>query len=101
MVFVGAVLTAFVWSVTARPVFTGTAMLRIDKEEPRVLKFEQAGRDDAGEPAQTQLLTYHRLLQSRARANRVTGLLDLEPNPEVGSVAGRPRQLTDAFRDRL
>ncbi|HWP75346.1 MAG TPA: hypothetical protein VNU03_12570, partial [Methylomirabilota bacterium] len=36
MVFAAAVLTALVWSVTARPVFTGTAMLRIDKEEPRV-----------------------------------------------------------------
>jgi len=101
MVFVGAVLTAFVWSVTARPVFTGTAMLRIDKEEPRVLKFEQAGRDDAGESAQTQLLTYHRLLQSRALANRVIGLVDLQHNPEFRSVGGRPGQLTDAFLERL
>jgi len=57
LVFLGAVLTAFVWSMTARPVYTGTAMLRIEKEEPRILKFEPTGRDDgAGE--QTQLQTY-------------------------------------------
>lgn len=100
MVFVAAVLTAFVWSVTARPVFTGTAMLRIDKEEPRVLKFEQAARDE-GESAQTQLQTYHRLLQSRALANRVVGLLGLERSPEFASVGHRPGQLTDAFLERL
>ena len=101
LVFAGAVLTAFVWSVTARPVFTGTAMLRIDKEEPRVLKFDQTGRDDGGESAQTQLQTYHRLLQSRGLANRVVGLLDLAHNPEFAAAAGRPGQLTDAFLDRL
>lgn len=100
MVFVAAVLTAFVWSMTARPVFTGTAMLRIDKEEPRVLKFEQSARDE-GESAQTQLQTYHRLLQSRALANRVVGLLGLEQSPEFASVGHRPGQLTDAFLERL
>ena len=101
MVFTGAVLTAFVWSVTARPVFTGTAMLRIDREEPRVLKFDQAGRDDGGESTQTQLQTYHRLLQSRALANRVVKLVGLENHPEFRSVGSRPGQLTDAFLERL
>ena len=101
MVFVGAVLTALVWSVTARPVFTGTAMLRIDREEPRVLKFDPAGRDADGESAQTQLQTYHRLLQSRALANRVVGLVGLGRNPEFRSVGSRPGQLTDAFLERL
>jgi capsular exopolysaccharide synthesis family protein len=101
MVFAAAVLTALVWSVTARPVFTGTAMLRIDKEEPRVLKFEQAPRDDGSESAQTQLQTYHRLLQSRALANRVIGLVGLEQNPEFSSVGRRPGQLTDVFLERL
>jgi capsular exopolysaccharide synthesis family protein len=102
MVFVGAVLTAFVWSVTARPVFTGTAMLRIEKEEPRILKFEPPGRDDtAGESAQTQLQTHHRLLQSRALANRVLALVDLERHPEFRSVGRRPGELTNAFLDRL
>jgi polysaccharide biosynthesis transport protein len=102
LVFLGAVLTAFVWSVTARPVFTGTAMLRIEKEEPRILKFEPTGRDDgAGDFAQTQLQTYHRLLQRRALANRVIGLVDLEHQPEFASVGRRPGELTDAFLERL
>ena len=101
LVFAGAVLTALVWSVTARPVFTGTAMLRIDREEPRVLKFDPAGRDDGGESAQTQLQTYHRLLQSRALANRVVGLVGLGQNPEFRSVGSWPGQLTDAFLERL
>lgn len=101
LVFMGAVLTAFVWSVTARPVFTGTAMLRIDREEPRVLKFDQGRRDDGTESAQTQLQTYHRLLQSRGLANRVVGLLDLEHNPEFRTAATKPSLLTDAFLDRL
>jgi capsular exopolysaccharide synthesis family protein len=101
MVFVGAVLTAFVWSMTARPVFTGTAMLRIEKEEPRILKFEPPAREDWGEAAQTQLQTYYRLLQSRALANRVVGLVGLEHHPEFRSVGRRPGQLTDAFLERL
>ena len=102
MVFVGAVLTAFIWSVTARPVFTGTAMLRIEREEPRILKFEPPGRDDnAGESAQIQLQTERRLLQRRALANRVIGLVDLERHPEFRSVGRRPGELTDAFLDRL
>ncbi len=101
LVFMGAVLTAFVWSVTARPVYTATAMLRIDREEPRVLKFDQGVRDDGGESAQTQLQTYHRLLQSHSLTNRVIGLLDLEHNPEFQPVAGKPSLLTEAFLERL
>ena len=102
MVFVGAVLAAFVWSLTARPVFTGTTMLRIDKEEPRILKFEPPGRDDtAGESAQIQLQTYHRLLQSRALANRVIALAELERHPEFRAVGRRPGEVTNAFLERL
>jgi capsular exopolysaccharide synthesis family protein len=102
MVFVGAVLTAFVWSVTARPVFTGTAMLRIEKDEPRILKFEPPRRDDGGgDSAQTQMQTERRLLQRRALANRVIALLGLERHSEFSSVGRRPGELTDAFLDRL
>lgn len=102
MVFVGAVLTAFVWSVTARPVFTGTAMLRIEKDEPRILKFEAPRRDDTGgESIQTQMQTERRLLQRRTLANRVIALMGLERHPEFGSVGRRPGELTEAFLDRL
>ena len=102
LVFLGAVLTAFVWSVTARPVFTGTAMLRIEKDEPRILKFESPRRDEGGgESTQTQLQTERRLLQRRALANRVIALVGLEQHPEFRSVGSRPGELTEAFLDRL
>ena len=102
LVFLGAVLTAFVWSVTARPVFTGTAMLRIEKDEPRILKFEPPRRDDSGgDSTQTQLQTERRLLQRRALANRVIALVDLGRHPEFRSVGSRPGELTEAFLDRL
>ena len=102
MAFVGAVLTAFIWSVTARPVFTGTAMLLIEKDEPRILKFEPPRRDDTGgESMQTQMQTERRLLQRRTLANRVIALVGLERHPEFGSVGRRPGELTEAFLDRL
>ncbi len=101
-VFVAAVLIAYIWSVTARPVFTGTALLRIERVEPRILKFEPPGRDDApGESAQIQLQTHYRLLQSRALANRVIALTELERHPEFLAVGRRPGEVTDAFLERL
>jgi polysaccharide biosynthesis transport protein len=101
-VFVAAVLIAYIWSVTARPVFTGTALLRIEREEPRILKFEPPGRDNApGESAQIQLQTHYRLLQSRALANRVIALTELEDHPEFLAVGRRPGEVTDAFLERL
>lgn len=102
LVFLGALFTAAVWSLTSRPVFTATAILRIDREEPRILKFEQVVRDDAqSEPAQTQLQTYLRLLQSRALAHRVVTLLDLGRQPEFQGLDGQRGALIDTFADRL
>jgi uncharacterized protein involved in exopolysaccharide biosynthesis len=45
-VCLGAVLATSIWIVTAPPVFTATAVLRIEREEPRVVKFDQVVRDD-------------------------------------------------------
>ncbi|HKW94255.1 MAG TPA: polysaccharide biosynthesis tyrosine autokinase [Methylomirabilota bacterium] len=102
LVLAGAVLTAFIWSVTARPVYTGSALIRIEREEPRVLKFEAPGRDDnPGDSGQTQLQTYHRLLQSRALANRVIALAHLERYSEFRPAGRRPGEVTDAFLERL
>jgi capsular exopolysaccharide synthesis family protein len=101
LVFLGALLTAAVWSLTSRPLFTATTVLRIDREEPRVLKFEQVVREEPGEPAQTQLQTYLRLLQSRALAHRVIALLDLGRQPEFQGLDRQPGALTDAFFERV
>ncbi len=102
LVLLGAVLTAFIWSVTARPVYTGSALIRIEREEPRVLKFEAPGRDDnPTESGLTQLQTYHRLLQSRALANRVIAATQLERYSEFHPAGRRPGEVTDAFLERL
>ncbi len=101
-VFLGAVLAAIIWSLTTRPVFTATATLRIEREEPRVLKFEQVVREDTqNEPAQTQLQTYLKVLQSRTLANRVIELLDLGQYPEFREHGDRRGELTSAFEERL
>jgi succinoglycan biosynthesis transport protein ExoP len=101
-VFVAAVLIAYIWSVTARPVFTGTALLRIEREEPRILKFEPPERDNAPfESAQIRLQTHYRLLESRALANRVIALTGLESHPELFTVGRAPGEMTDEFLKRL
>ncbi|MEX2220532.1 MAG: polysaccharide biosynthesis tyrosine autokinase [Candidatus Rokuibacteriota bacterium] len=102
LIFLGALLTAAVWTFTSRPLFTASATLRIDREEPRVVKFEQVVREDAeGDSAQTQLQTYHKLLQSRALATRVVGLLDLGGQPEFRGLDRKRGELLDTFFDRL
>jgi polysaccharide biosynthesis transport protein len=102
LVFLGAVLSALVWTLTARPVFTAVTLVRVEKEEPRILKFEPVTRDEApAESAQTQLQTQQRLLQSRALAERVIGLLALGRQPEFRGLGARAGELTDAFLERL
>lgn len=102
LVFLGALLTAAVWTFTSRPVFMASATLRIDRGEPRVLKFEQVVREDVeGDSAQTQLQTYHKLLQSRALATRVIAMLDLGAQPEFRGLDQQRGELVDIFADRL
>jgi polysaccharide biosynthesis transport protein len=99
-VFLLSVLAGLVWGVLSRPVFSATALLRVDREEPRVLKFEQVVRED-GELPQAQLQTFQRLLQSRTLANRVIDLMGLEHHPEFHELRDRRGELTSAFLDRL
>lgn len=98
--FLLCVLAALAWGLFARPVFSATALLRVDREEPRVLKFDQVVRED-GELPQTQLQTFQRLLQSRTLANRVIGLLGLEHHPDFQEIHGGRGELTTAVLDRL
>src|SRR5262249_11047545 len=62
------------------PVFLATATLRIEKDEPHVLKFEQVIKED--NPQQDYYQTQYKVLQSRALASRVIGLLGLDQHPE-------------------
>lgn len=77
--FLVTVLGATVWTFTTRPVFTATATLRIEREQPRVLKFEEVVK---GDPQQDYYQTQYKVLQSRSLANRVIGLLALDQHPE-------------------
>lgn len=77
--FLVAILVATVWTFTTRPLYTAMATLRIEKEEPRVVKFEEVVKTD---PQPDYYQTQHRILQSRTLASRVVGLLSLDHHPE-------------------
>jgi succinoglycan biosynthesis transport protein ExoP len=78
--FLGVVIAATLWVFTERPVYTGTLTLRIEKEPPRVVKFDEVVRES--EDSQDYYQTQYRILHSRTLANRVIGLLQLDQHPE-------------------
>jgi uncharacterized protein involved in exopolysaccharide biosynthesis len=45
-VFLLTMVAAAAWAILVRPVFSATVFLRVDREEPRVLKFDQVVRED-------------------------------------------------------
>jgi capsular exopolysaccharide synthesis family protein len=79
-VFVVTALVAIVWTFTTRPIYTGTATLRIEKEQPRIVKFEEVVKES--DTQQDYYQTQYKILQSRSLANRVIGLLQLDQHPE-------------------
>ena len=78
--FLVTAIAGTLWTFTQRPLYTASATVRIDKEEPRVIKFDKVV--DESETAQDYYQTQYRLLQSRTLANRVIGLLQLDQHPE-------------------
>lgn len=80
LVFMLTVLVTGVWVATTRPVYTATAMLRVDKDEPRVLTFDAIVKQT--DPLPDSLLTHQRLLRSRTLANRVIRALSLGTHPD-------------------
>ena len=79
---------AAVWAVTTPPIYTATATLRIEKEEPRVLTFDEVSKQI--DPLPDALLTQQRLLQSRTLANRVIARLGLASVPEFADDSTDP-----------
>lgn len=100
LVFAATVLAAGVWVVTTRPVYMATATLRIDKEEPRVLTFDEVVKQT--DPLPDSLQTHQKLLQGRTLANRVIKLLVLSTHPDFQEEA-QPwvSQLRAWVRERL
>ena len=78
--FLVTVIAATVWTFTTRPVYTATATLRIEREEPRVVKFEEVVRAD---PEETYYQTQYNILRSRSLANRVITQLGLDKHEEL------------------
>ncbi len=80
LVFVATVMAAGVWLLTTRPVFTATATLRVEPDEPHVLSFDEMVKqtDALPDSFQTQL----KLLESRSLANRVIQQLSLSTQPD-------------------
>ncbi len=98
--FLVTVMVAMVWTFTTRPVFMATTTLRIEKEEPRVLKFEEVVKE--ANPQQDYYQTQFKILQSRTLANRVVGLLSLNQHPEFEDDDGGWFQGAQAWaRERL
>ena len=79
-VFLGTILAATLWTFTTKPIYTGTVSLRIEKEPPRVVKFEEVVKE--ADSQQDYYQTQYKILQSRSLANRVIGLLQLDEHPE-------------------
>jgi succinoglycan biosynthesis transport protein ExoP len=79
-VFVVTALIAVIWTFTTRPIYTGTATLRIEKEQPRIVKFEEVIKES--DTQQDYYQTQYKILQSRSLANRVIGLLQLDQQGE-------------------
>ena len=80
LVFAATMLVTGIWAFTTRPVYTATVTLRIEKEEPHVVNFEDVVKSADAFPDFYQ--TQQRLLQSRSLANRVIELLSLEKHPD-------------------
>jgi polysaccharide biosynthesis transport protein len=81
-VFLVVVMAAMVQTFTTRPIYSAKATLRIEKEEPRVIKFDEVVRSD---PQPDYYETQYKLLQSRALANRAIGPLELDQHREFAA----------------
>ena len=91
-VFLGTLLAATIYTFTVRPVYTGTVSMRIEKEPPRVVKFEEVVKE--ADSQQDYYQTQYKILQSRSLANRVIGLLQLDHAlADAGNAGHVTRQL--------
>src|SRR2546425_4811645 len=101
-VFLITAIVVTLWTFTTRPVFTGTATLRIEREQPRVVKFEEVIKESDSQ--QDYYQTQYKLLQSRTLANRVIGLLQLDQHPDFQRPEGERGWLAQGeawLRERL
>src|SRR5437870_3251706 len=70
-VFLGTLLAATIYTFTVRPVYTGTVSLRIEKEPPRVLKFDEVVKE--ADNQQDYYQTQYKILLSRGLDRQYPG----------------------------
>ncbi len=73
------VVTAVVWTFTQRPIYTASATIRIEQEEPRIVKYEPVVPPDYRQRGQE---TQYMLIKSPSLAKRVIDSLNLAADPE-------------------
>ncbi len=80
-----AVVSLFTYSTfTATPIYQATTQVKIDRENPNVLSFEEVLAIDSQDTQFYQ--TQNQILESRSLALRVIEALNLKDNPEFKSV---------------
>jgi capsular exopolysaccharide synthesis family protein len=89
VLLVGVTVASFMM----RPVYRASATLRIEKDQPRIVKFEEVLKEDS---QQDYYQTQYRILQSRSLANRVIGLLQLDEHPEFARAPKALNERTEA-----
>jgi capsular exopolysaccharide synthesis family protein len=78
--FVVVVTTVVIGTFSITPVYTSTTTIQIEKEPPKVLKFEDVLPIDASSADYYQ--TQHKIIQSRTIAKRVIESLSLWDHPQ-------------------
>ncbi|TKJ34749.1 hypothetical protein CEE39_02170 [bacterium (candidate division B38) B3_B38] len=79
------VITVTIGSFITKPTYKATATLQIERENPRVLSFEEIFAIDASQ--QDFYQTQYKLMQSRSLARRVIKKLNLTSHPEFSSAS--------------
>src|SRR4030043_2336523 len=84
--FIVAVTTVISGTFLTTPIYRSTAMIKIDRENPQILKFEDIYKIERAEDDYYQ--TQYKILKSRNLAKRVIRTLKLGEEPEFGGNSG-------------
>ncbi|OHE55095.1 MAG: hypothetical protein A2027_03310 [Thermodesulfovibrio sp. RBG_19FT_COMBO_41_18] len=84
--FIVIITTVLIGTFMTTPIYRSTATIKIDRENPQVLKFEDIYKIEMGEDDYYQ--TQYKILKSRNLAKRVIRTLKLGEEPEFGGNAG-------------
>jgi polysaccharide biosynthesis transport protein len=82
--FLTSIMVAAVVTITTQPVYRGTVTLKIEKDQPRVLKFDEVIQETNAQLDYYQ--TQYKMLRTRILASRVIKELSLDQHPEFQGV---------------